>query len=371
MNETNNSVRDLSPPGEILAEALEERQITNAELARRAGLSEKHVSQIINARVPLSMDVALQLERVLGIPARFWNSLEFNYRAERRRKAFHANLDAFAGWMRQFPVAAMRRTGYFGHAQVGQRVQERVEALLHFFGVASPEAWENEWAHVTARFRKSSAFNPNRFALVSWLRRAEIESQSIRCARFDSGRFREALDNVRRLTTDPPEHFVPKLVQTCAEAGVAVTLVPSLPGLAISGATRWKGAEKALISLSLRHKSDDQLWFSFFHEACHVLEHKTATIYIDSPADGDPDECRANEFARDTLIPPRDYLRLVSGGRPTLSTIRAFAESAGISPGIVVGRLQHEGVLDHKTGNGLKRYFQWDHEAPPPAQTGG
>ena len=98
------------------------------------------------------------------------------------------------------------------------------------------------------------------------------------------------------------------LVDLCAAAGVALTFVPALPKLAIGGVTRWRGPDRALVSLSLRHKFDDQLWFSFFHEACHVLEHRTGTIYIDSPADPgeDPAERMANEFARDTLIPPAD-----------------------------------------------------------------
>lgn len=147
--------------------------------------------------------------------------------------------------------------------------------------------------------------------------------------------------------------------------GVAFTPTPALPKLAISGATRWIGSEKAAISLSLRHKTDDQLWFSFFHEACHVLEHKTSAIYIDAPGDpdGDPIEQRANEFARDMLIPPQDYERFVASGKPGLNRIRAFAEEIDISPGIVVGRLQHEGVVPHSFANSLKTKLRWDFEA--------
>jgi addiction module HigA family antidote len=357
-------VHDLSPPGEILAEALEERGITNSELARRTGLSEKHVSQLVNAKVPLSMDVSLQLERVLGIPAQFWNSLEFNYRAEHKRAEQLADMQSFADWMRDFPLPAMRRAGYFPGRTVGAGVQERVEALLDFFGVTSPDAWKKEWEFATGHFRKSPKFNPNRSALTAWLRRGELESQAIRCAKFNKELFRSALQNARALTNQGPEEFIPALKDLCARAGVALTLIPSLPRLAISGVTRWKGPDKALVSLSLRFKSDDQLWFTFFHEACHVLEHKTATIYIDSPADpdNDPDERRANEFAKDLLIPPAEFERLVAGGKPLLSDVRSFARSIGVSPGIVVGRLQHERIFDHNQGNGLKLYFKWGFE---------
>lgn len=356
---TTTQIRDLSPPGEMLEEVLEERGMTNAELARRTGLSQKHLSQLINAHVPLSMDVALQLERVLGIPARLWNSLEFNYRAEQKREEHRESLADFADWMRQFPIAAMRKVGYFGDVQVGKAVAPRVEALLQFFGVATPEAWEAEWAHAMGRFRKSPSFDPDRAALTAWLRRGELESQNIQCASYDATLFRAVIQEARALTTEAPETFVPVLTARCAEAGVALTFIPALPKLAISGVTRWKGADKALISLSQRYKSDDQLWFSFFHEACHVLEHKTGTIYIDSPADpdDDPDERRANQFARDTLIPQAAFAEFTTRTHYSKASIRAFAKTIGVSPGIVVGRLQHEGLLPRTHCNGLKRYF--------------
>ena len=132
----------------------------------------------------------------------------------------------------------------------------------------------------------------------------------------------------------------------------------------MNGATRWLSPRKAAVMLSLRHKSDDQLWFSFFHEACHVLEHRTSTVFIDAAgvADGDEAEQRANQFARDILIPPDEYGKFVMLGQPSFAEIVQFAKRIGISPGIVVGRLQFEGVLPHTHGNKLKRRFRWDFE---------
>lgn len=356
-------IRDLSSPGDILAEALEERGMSNADLARRTELSEKHVSQLVNARVPLSLDVAFKLEQALGIPASLWLSLESNYRVEQKRTEQRAALKDHAQWMANFPVREMIDCSYL--RDVGRDSGARVEALLAFFGLTSPNAWHVEWSQVTARFRTSPKFQPDRFALTAWLRRAEVQAQAIRCLPFDKHRFRSVLGEARKLTAAAPTEFQSRLVELCAAAGVAVTFIPSLPKLAINGATRWIGPEKAAISLSLRHKSDDQLWFSFFHEACHVLEHKTSAIYIDAPGDpdGDPAERRANEFARDMLIPPKDYARLVARGKPDLNTIRVFATEIGISPGVVVGRLQHEGVIPHSFGNSLKARFRWDFES--------
>ncbi len=360
---TPTEIRDLSSPGEILKDALEERGMTNVELARRTELSEKHVSQLIHGKAPLSMDVAFKLEQVLRIPASLWLNLESSYRAEQKRAIQRESLKTYAKWMRRFPVREMVRCEYLRDVEAD--VGSRVDALLTFFGVTSEEAWDKEWQHAMARFRKSPKFAPDRHALTAWLRRGEIEAQAIRCAPFDADRFRRALSEARKLTMEPPSKFQHRLQSLCAASGVAFTLVPSLPKLAINGVTRWLGSEKAAISLSLRHKSDDQLWFSFFHEACHVLEHKTSAIYIDAvgDADDDPDERRANQFARDTLIPSEDYNRLVTHYPLTLARIQSFAEEIGVSPGIVVGRLQHDDKLKPWYGNKLKVWFQWDFDS--------
>lgn len=356
-------IRDLSPPGVILAEALEERGMTGGDLARRLGCTEKHVSQLVNGRVPLTTDMALQLEQVLGIPAQLWNALEFNYQSEQKRKVIRVGYSAFASWMKRFPIAEMRKCRFLPQ-EVGSGVVDRVEALLQFFGVTSPDAWEQQWKFAKARFRTAKSFDPDHAALTAWLRRGEIEAQAIACQPYDETRFRSVLVDVRKLTVKPPEVFQRKAVELCASAGVALTCVPSLPKLALSGATRWFGAEKAAIHLSARYRSDDQFWFSFFHEACHVLEHKTSAIYLDaaSDADGDPEEVRANEFSSDFLIPSKEYAAFLTDWDKSLREVGQFAEHIGVAPGIVVGRLQHDRRLQFTQGNQLKKRFQWDFE---------
>ena len=64
------------PPGTTLKETLDEKGISQAQLAVRTGLAEKTISQIVNGIAPISYETAGKLELVLGIPARFWNARE-------------------------------------------------------------------------------------------------------------------------------------------------------------------------------------------------------------------------------------------------------------------------------------------------------
>ena len=68
----------------------------------------------------------------------------------------------------------------------------------------------------------------------------------------------------------------------CAHAGVAVVFVQELPNTGISGSTQWLTPTKALVQLSLRYKTDDQLWFTFFHEAGHILAHGKRQVFLET-----------------------------------------------------------------------------------------
>ena len=148
-----------------------------------------------------------------------------------------------------------------------------------------------------------------------------------------------------------------KVEALCASAGVALVLTPEFAGTHLSGAARWLGTDKAILQLSLRHKADDHFWFSFFHEARHLLGRKRVD-YIDGVAqyvESGADEEEADRFSRDTLIPPDAYEAFISAGTFTDAAIKAFAKQQNIAPGIVVGRLQREDRVPPSHFNNLKK----------------
>jgi Zn-dependent peptidase ImmA (M78 family) len=130
----------------------------------------------------------------------------------------------------------------------------------------------------------------------------------------------------------------------------------------VCGLTQWLTPEKAVLQLSLRYKTNDHFWFSFFHEAGHILKHGKKEKFVEDGGDHDAKEEEANRFAEDSLI-PRDW----ASGLPTLRSreqVEAFAEAVGIAPGIVLGRLQKMGQIEHRTSdNNLKQRLQWS-ESP-------
>jgi len=108
---------------------------------------------------------------------------------------------------------------------------------------------------------------------------------------------------------------------------------------------------------------DDHLWFTFFHEAAHVLKHGKRAVFVEGDdekaAARDPREAEADAFAQELLIPAGDYERFCTNGDFSLAAIRQFAARIGIAAGIVAGRLQHDRKVPFSRANQLKRRFDF------------
>lgn len=348
----------VSPPGETLEEILDERDMSQAELAERMGRPRKTISEIINGKAAITPETALQLERVLGIPAIFWNNRERHYREALARKEEQERLSKQVEWLNQIPVKDMVKKRWI---QLYQDKVEQLREVLNFFGVASPDQLQIVLSGTNVYFRKSPKSQSDKSAVAAWLRRGEIEADEIKCTPYNASKFKETLQQVRTLTVEPPEIFQPEIVRLCAIAGVAVVFVPELPKTQVCGATRWLKPDRALIQLSLRYKTDDHLWFAFFHESGHILKHRKRELFLEFKENqGDKEEKEADTFAADLLMPPVQLKRfLASGKQRSKDGICQFALEIGIAPGIVVGRLQHDGVLPRNHCNELKCKLRW------------
>lgn len=351
-----------SPPGDTIEDALEELGLTQKELAERMGVSKKHVNLLINGRANITAETAVMLESVLGEPASFWMKRDADYRIALARQEALERAKAHADWLQVIPYAEMARLGWVRKVT---HTGEKVVEALNFFGVSSVEVWRRRTAGLCPAFRDSGTFERKEGAVAAWVRKAEMEAQNIAVSPFDMAALKERLGIIRTLTLQSdPGIFVPQLVETCKACGIAVVLVPAPKGCPVSGATWWLTSDKALLALSLRHKSNDHLWFSLFHELGHLVKHKKRMRFIEGVGGLDPElEEEANRFAANQLIPPSAGYAEFARGTLSATRIRTFAEKVGIAPGIVVGRLQKDGLLDWKSPlNKLKVRYAWADE---------
>jgi HTH-type transcriptional regulator/antitoxin HigA len=343
------------PPGETVVESLESLGMTQAELATRTGRPLKTINEIARGKTAITPETALQFEKVLGISASFWNSLETKYQQLLAKKRDKQTLNRFVGWLDELPIKDLVARGWL-HPTSDKA--DLVSQALAFFGVSDPNVWRQLWLSPKASFHRSQAFKTSPGATAAWLRIGELGAQKIRCEAFDRNKFKQELEKIRGLTNAPLPRIKKELIERCRRVGVAIVFVAELHGTHVSGATQWLSADKALIQLSCRYKSDDQFWHAFFHEAGHILLHGKREVFIDDSGNNSTEEQEreAHEFASSFLVPPSKLRRFLDGWAGDQTAIQEFADEVGIAPGIVVGQLQHRKVLEFHELNFLRRF---------------
>jgi HTH-type transcriptional regulator / antitoxin HigA len=351
------------PPGDSLAELLDDRGMSQAELARRTGLSAKHINLILKGSATITPVTALKLERVLDIPARIWSALEMNYQGHLSRLEEAKSLEEHVGWASKPLIKELVTRGFIERSAdgVGQ-----LRELLKFFGVATVDAWNTVWREsaplAAYRLAKQDA---DPAALAAWMRIGEIHAAAVETELFDRESFHAALREARALTrVADPNVWFPQLQEICRRAGVVVIIEKELPGARVNGVARWLSPTKALIQLSARYLRDDILWFTFFHEGAHLSLHGKRSgprdippTFVDTKDSSGRAEEEADFFAADLLIPASHTSRLRS--MKSLNEVTLFAAELGISPGIVIGRLHHEELKAPSWGAGLIVRYKW------------
>lgn len=315
--------------------------MTQRNLSERTGLSEKHLSHIINGEASITVETALLLENVLGGTASFWTNLERNYQETKARLDRASVLKREIGILAKFPYAEIQRRGYVEPTTARER---KVENLWRFFGVNSLAFVETTEA---IAYRRKGGREIRSEAIAAWLRCGEIESKKEQPAQFSAKKLNLSLEKLRHLTLRPAEEFSVKARDILLGCGVSLVYIAHFPGTGVSGAVRWIG-DNPLVQLSLLGAYADIFWFNLFHEIGHLLLHGKKAKFIEFDnrnfSTVQQKEQEADAFASNCLIPSDAFLRFVKLGDFTGGSVMKFAQSIGIDPGIVEGRLCHDKV---------------------------
>lgn len=348
------------PPGATIATILAARSLSRQALAEAIGESVETVQRLLLGLETVNDDLAERLSRCLGSTSAFWKAREAQYRldADRLRQREAAVLRE--QWVKQFPARDMATLGWIGDFR---SPSEAAVECLKLFDVPDVAEWQARYAGAaaTTAFRISASVKTNPGAVMAWLRWSELVANRIPCGSWDPQRFRDRLHDARRLSWQKnPATFLPVLRRICAEAGVAVVVARTPKGCPASGATRFLAPSKAMMVLSFRYRSDDQFWFTFFHEAAHLLLHGPDALFLEDGGEMTAgEEKEANEFAQEILV-PRQYATELQTLRLDSVSILRFARRVGVAPGLIVGQLQHNGRVAADRLNWLKRRYAWD-----------
>ncbi len=348
------------PPGEYLEEVIIELGMTKNELARRMNRPAPKLSAIFTGDKAITPDTALQLEKVVGVPAHIWTGLEAEYRLTLARNQEIQEMQRLrdeSNLITKFCYSKLVKLGY-----VAKKTKpiEKVLELLHFFGVTSLQSIPALKRYQVAFRQGKGKRSPE--AIATWLRIGELQSQKEESAPFSKHALEMALPPIRSMTRQLPEEFETQLHQVLLDVGVVLVLCPHVPKTSVNGATFWLGQNKAVLMLTIRGSWADVFWFSLFHEIGHLLLHGKQMVFLEGDYRKnrlDKAEQEADQFAADILIPPDDYGAFVKTKAFYPQNIKDFAHHLGVDQGVIVGRLQKDKYLDPSWHNGLRSRFEW------------
>lgn len=352
-----------SPPGDTISRLAASGNVPTYELAERIGLEDDVFVGIMDGRVEICDEIADALSAELGASRQFWTERYTQFLTDKVRLSTSAPVAPLSTWGQSFPVRALRELGWLPKGTKGEQLSQDI---LRFFGCDNISNWNERYSVGIGQvaFRTSFAFEADEMATLAWLRVGEIQCENLPLPRFSATAFKTRLPELKKLCAyKRPDLFFPRLQQACAEYGVGLVSSKAPKGCRASGAT-WNNANgNPVIMLSFRHLSEDHFWFTFFHEAAHVVLHGNEHISVDgtdpSPLGGSKCEDEADTFAQDALV-PRELRDEMLNAVPTRQHARKIAREADITPGIVVGQLQKAGVLQPHQFNELKRRYRWD-----------
>lgn len=343
----------IPPPGATIEDLICRREKSKSRALIVKHLGEMQTGQLLGGEIPIDSDLAAFLADSVGLSASFWLERERLYRAALRQRISETQL------LEELPLDDLRKRAFikpvYSHA-------ETVAEVVKFFGTNDAETCSQHIHQLPGMImqKASRAIVSSRGSLAAWVRAGEIEANQMECANWNRDRLRELLPAFRKLTRiEDPEKYLPQIKSLCKSCGIAFVVQRALNRCSARGVMKFISPIKVMVLLSYRHLTDDQFWFSVFHEMAHLLLHAEDNTIIDDWDDSvTAKELEADRFAADALI-PLEFQNKLHSLRDDRSIIR-FARRIGVSRGIVVGQLQHRGILGYERFNHLKIYYQWN-----------
>ena len=358
--------RGISPdlvihPGETIADILEERNLTQKELAKRAGVSEPFLSDVINGKKDISKSLAMGLEYALGVPSSFWLNLQANYDAELLSLQEEKTIQEDEKRVLTALHEVVDYLGKSAHLPDDLTQEQTIIWLRKYFKVSSLLGLRE--LAPTGAFRLSEAAAIDQDVLGAWLCLCKVRSEK-RCIsqRFDGALTEQLISEIKAIICYPKGDLRGILTDLFARYGIDFSIMHSFHGAPVHGYIDRKSDGSYQMVVTIRGAFADIFWFSLFHELGHIVNGDLSKpgSFIDTCESNDSErESKADCFAKDALIDLTSYNEFVNKGSFTLSSIKDFAQTQNVPPYIVIGRLQKEGFVPWSRFANYKPRFKW------------
>jgi HTH-type transcriptional regulator/antitoxin HigA len=335
------------PPGEYIQDELDARGWTHDDLAEVIGRTKRHVSRLLSGETAIGSETAVALGQAFGTSAEMWINLQTSYELSKAAiadKVIAQRADLYS----KAPVRELKKRNWIP-ADVDD-VSELNSAVLQFLQLPS---WDAQ-PKLKLAARKSTTYASHSFSQLAWGCRALQLGACVAAAKYRDENIEGVFAELRKLIANPED--IRRIPALLASLGIRLVIVEHLPKTLIDGAAMWLDESSPVIALSLRIGRIDNFWFNLFHELVHIKYRHAPVVDIalnEATSDDDSGgeaELVANREAANYLIPSDKMESFIARHRPVFyqAKVIQFANIRGVHPGIVVGQLHHQGVIDYR-----------------------
>lgn len=340
-------------PGYYIKEIVDESGLTQEDFAKRLDTTPKNLSLLIRGEQNLSIDIAMKLSRMQRTSVFYWLNLQNAYDSLITEFKSDEELSIEREVFKNLNYRYFRDN--FGLPDLPRKIDEQIKEVRNFLNVATLKVFTKKDMAVSFRSSTEALTEANTVKANVMVQIAANKALKVDAPRFNRHRFEKSVKYALTLTRNHNE-FYPLLYQAFLEAGVIFIILPNLSGSKINGATK-KIGDNIMLMVNDRRLNADTFWFTLFHEIGHIM-HGDYGISFERETGGEEES--ANKYAEDRLIPSREYQEFLSKKHFDFSSICHFADQIDRDPGIVLGRLQKDGVIgfEDRSMNTLRHKYK-------------
>ena len=347
-------------PGYFVKQIIDDAGVTQDDFANRLGVTGKSLSELVNGKINLSKDMALALSCMLGNSVDMWLGLQKNYEQRIMEIESKKRVDV------QKPLLKIIDYGYFvkhAHLQEFRKAEDKVRGLCACMRIASLCLLGDDSRMAGYPIKAENMEPKNAICSRAWLLFALSQGNEARIkGKVDTDRLTQFVPEIRDLTIQGVNESIPRLKAIFQECGVTFVCLPALKDAAVMGVVKWAADRKSVtLAINDRTKTEDSFWIVLLHQIWHVLQRSYNQTYIALDSDDsqmNDQEKEADTFAKNILILPKDYDRLLANGDFSLSTIRKAGTSLHIHLGIIAARMASEKLISPQVANQMRKPFR-------------
>ena len=346
-------------PGETIADVLEDRGITQAELASRAGVSPAYVSNVIAGKKGISANFAMGLEYALGVPKSFWLNLQANYEAELLEVNEEQTITDEERKVREDLKDIVKYLRKQGKMLIGENKDESILSLRKVLQISNITNLKEMIPTGAFRMAGNAAVNPN--VLGAWIRLCQLAgNDKTISAKFEKKYTNDLIQEIKSIMCCKNAELQRDLKNVMEKYGIDFSVVKNFRGAPVHGYISQKNDGIYQMVLTIRGAFADIFWSSLFHEIGHIVNGDIGKNlkFLDYGNDYDK-ELAADLFASNMLLSPESYKAFIQRNDFSIEAICRYAESQHVMPYIVIGRLQKEKYLAYTMYSKYKLRYKW------------